>query len=773
MDSLTSTIGGLGGGSGGLSSTLHSQFIDWEQARKPQEEELLRAYQDNMRIWRDDDSKDSGTSKAQKSRVFVGSTRGKIRSARAKIKDSLFGTGVLPFDTKPSKEELKDYSDCIEAILKYQLEEEDWKTTLGTGVDALATYGTGFMFGPFVKSKSHASVEAETGAMAAIKRAMGRSAIKETRTAYDCPYYEHAPTMDVYPDPEAENELDGRGIYWASRKSPEFLKSLKGQDGYSDEAIDLAVTQTIPGTTSEGTDRARDSRMNLYRYTKEGRVWFVRYFGLIKKRELSNWKKSALSDSADDEMVEAIAILAGGHVIKAEENPYKDKRRPVRRCVYEAVEHEMWGVGVAKNNDPNQRVINAAFRLFIEGKAYALLKMCSIDRSKFEVAEDFKFFPGKRFMMRQGLSPDERKEAIIWHDTLDVTQGWESVIELSERFSDDDTAITKYTQGNDSKSLNDTATGISMIMNAASLPMKEVLSNIDEMWIEKMIEGLIDWDMENLEPETVKALIGDKEAQCWSEIKQYGKTNFMEWFATGSKTFMAKEVLMNKMNGFLQLVSSNPVLANLVDMRELLDQVWQAGQIGSESPVYDEETLKNNQAQGPQNEAHQAAQQAIEEVKKQAQVAIKQAQDETTKAQQQADQAKQQEQYRMADLQSREKAAERQHELAKMAILERIKDAGIETHKTEAEIDLIQAQTVNQLAQAGKTANPDLEEAAESKEGDESKPDPVAAVSKMHADLMAKHGDVLDAVKRLAGPRKRTMSVENGKKTVIDMPMES
>lgn len=756
MDSLTSTIGGLGGSMGGLSNTLHAQFIDWEQARKPQEEELLRAYQDNMRIWRDDDTKDSGTSKAQKSRVFIGSTRGKIRGARAKLKDSLFGSGQLPFDTKPSDENLKDYSDCIETILKYQLEEENWTGMLGTGVDALCTYGTGFIFGPFVKSKSHTNVEAETGMRAAIRRAMGKPAMKETRTDYDCPYYEHAPTMDVYPDPEAENEIDGRGIYWASRKSAEFVRSLKGQDGYSDEAIDRALTQKIPGTTSEGTDRARDSRMNLYRYTKEGRIWFVRYFGLVKKSELAQWKQDALQVSDDsDEVVEAIVILAGGYVIKAEENPYKDHRRPARRCVYESVEHEMWGVGVAKNNDPNQRVINAAFRLFIEGKAYALLKMCSIDRSKFEASEDFKFFPGKRFMMRQGLTPDERKEAIIWHDTIDVTQGWESVIELCERFSDDDTAITKYTQGNDDKHLNDTATGISMIMNASSLPMKEVLSNIDEMWIESMIEGLIDWNLENLEPSTVKALLGDKEAQLWDEIQQYGKTNFMEWFATGSKTFMAKEVLMNKMNGFLQLVSSSPILANLVDMRELLDQVWNAGQIGSESPVYDEETLKNNQAQGPQQQAHQAAQQAIDGVKQQAQVAIKQAQDEAAAAQQKAEQARQQEEYRLADLSARERDAERKHELAKMAILERVKDAGVSSHKTEAEIDLIQAQTVNQLAQAGKTANPDLEDAAVSKEGESDKPDPIAELSKMHADLLAKHGETLDAVKKASGPRSR------------------
>src|SRR3977135_1737732 len=119
----------------GLSGTLHKQFGDWLERRKPQEEEMLRCYQDNMRIARDDDTKDVGTSKAQKSKVFIGSTRSKIRSARAKIKDALFSNGDFPFDTKPSNEKLKPFADTVEAILSYQLEEGEARTVLSTGLN--------------------------------------------------------------------------------------------------------------------------------------------------------------------------------------------------------------------------------------------------------------------------------------------------------------------------------------------------------------------------------------------------------------------------------------------------------------------------------------------------------------------------------------------------------------------------------------------------------------------------------------------------------------
>src|SRR4051812_6478000 len=101
---------------GGLSGTLQNQFADWLDRRKPQEEKMLRAYQDNMRITRDDDTADTGMAKTQKARrgIFIGSTRGKIRSARAKLKDALFSNGGFPFDTKPSNEKLKPFADTME-----------------------------------------------------------------------------------------------------------------------------------------------------------------------------------------------------------------------------------------------------------------------------------------------------------------------------------------------------------------------------------------------------------------------------------------------------------------------------------------------------------------------------------------------------------------------------------------------------------------------------------------------------------------------------------
>ena len=680
-----------------LSVDLQAQFERWRGAWKPQEDKWLNNYSDMMRIVREDDTKGTGAAKAEKSRIFIGSTRGKIRSAKAKIKDALFGVGRLPFDTNPTKEELKEYADTVEAILTYQLNEMKFRGVLGTGVDSLCVYGTSYMCGPFQKSKTHTSVDNSI------------YGLQEQTHDYPEPYYEHARTMDVYPDPDAEDEHQGRGVYWAGRKQPHEIRSWKGGD-YNDEAIDYALTQLVQ-SSSEGSDRTIDARANLSRFTEDGRIWVQRFFGLVNKADLAefNGEKPKKSKKKDDDEIEAIVIMAGGIVVKATENP--NPKRPIKRCVYEEVEHEINGVGIAENNEPHQKVTNAAFRLYMEGKSFALLKTCSVDRSKFEAGEDFALFPGKRYQMKPGLTPDERKTAIIWHDMMDVTNGWENVIQLSEKFSDDDTGITKYTQGNDSGNYNKTASGINLIMNAASLPMKEVLMNIDLMWIESMIEDLIQWNIEFLEPDTVALLIGDKQAQTWNEIKQFGKANFMDWKATGAATFMAKEVLMNKLQGFMQIALGNQVTAQYIDARELLDQVWAAGEIGKESPVLTDEDMQkkqnNPQLQEMQQQAQQFAKQVGEQAQQQVQQVQQQAQDAISKAQEQVKTMEQK--VNELNLALRDKSeAIASNERVKMS---EFKLKGYEhlvpTPKEEAEIDLLQAKTVQTLVDA--TAEPDEE----------------------------------------------------------------
>lgn len=568
-----------------LATLLAGRLEEWDKARKNQENKLLECYQDVMRIPRDGDTIGTGTSKTRKTQsLFMGSTRNKVRAARAKINDALFGNGEYPFDTSPVQEDLAPYADVMEEVLTDQMDRMNFRTLLKSGVNTLGKYGTGFIFGPFVKQEKHVETTAEP--------AGEKSILKESVYEYDCPYFELANSLDVYPDPEASAVEDGLGIFWATLKSPHEIKGWKDRKGYKniDEAL-LAPDDT----SSTGSARREQLRGNVEYWHKGGRIKVARYFGKVPKHSLSQWNglgdvHDTSKDENEGDLVDAVVIMAGGVVIKVDADPWPADHCPALRCAYEEEENEIWGVGVAENNSPHQKVTNAAFRLFMEGKGLALLGTSTVDKSKFLPTEDFKKFPGKVYQTKPGLTPQERKEAIIFNVEPDVTSGWLDVIRVSENFSDDDTGVNKYTQGDDSRNLNKTAHGISMIMSAGSLPFKDVISNIDENWIEKIVKALIDWNLKYLEVDTVAKIHGQKQAKLWEEIKQFGKSSFMEWKATGTASFMQKEVLVGKIRAFSEFALGNPVTAPLIDARELLNQTWTAMEVGKESPILSDET---------------------------------------------------------------------------------------------------------------------------------------------------------------------------------------
>lgn len=566
-----------------LGSLMHDRLTAWEKAREPQERKMLECYQDVMRIPRDGDTSGTGAARAKKAAgLFIGSSRNKVRAARAKINDALFGAGKLPFDTSPTNEQLAPYADAMEDILAEQFERMKLKAMLKTGVNTLATYGTGFVFGPFVRKETLVETRADNS--------LGVTQLVEEKFEFDFPYFELANSLDVYPDPEARALPAGLGVFWVTMESPHTVAAWKNDRRYVN--VEHALLNSGDRGNETGGEQAVQLRANIEYWHKNDRIKVARFFGKVPRSVMPAAAPAegdaSLAPANTGEMVDVIVIMAGGVVVKVDESPYGGKH-PAMRAVYEAVEHEIWGVGVAENNAPHQKVVNAAFRLVMEGKGMALLGTASVDRSKFMPTEDFRKFPGKVYQYKPGLSPEERSTAIIHHTEPDITGGWMDMIAASSQFSDDDTGITKYTQGDDASHLNKTATGISMIMSASSLPIKEVIQNVDEMWIEEIVERTIEWNLKFLDIETVRKIHGDELAERWAQIKQFGKTSFMDWQATGTASFMQKEILTNKIRAFADFALSNPATAPLVDARELLEQTWDVMEIGRESPILKDE----------------------------------------------------------------------------------------------------------------------------------------------------------------------------------------
>ncbi len=596
-----------------------------EEERKPQEQKFVDNYCDYMRIQREDDTKGSGLPKADKSakQIFSGQTKAKIRAARAKIKDVLFSNGdEVPFDTEPVNDEVAPFEETMEAILRQQLLDGDFVHALGTvSVGQGCLHGTMHLAGPFTRRKSMPTMSVDQFGMLA-----------ETEYSYFEPYFEAPLTMDVFPDANATDSDFGYGTIWTLHYSPETVKNWK-EDGLFFN-IDEALARKETARANAGSDLVRSIHANV-QPSQDGRIAVSRYFGLVPQHLLADMAASggesgeveepgepveSLQDEGND-LEEVVVWFVKDVVIRVDRENLSQRR--IYRGVYEHVDGEYWGVGIAENNSTSLKIKNAAFRLFVMSKGLALNPPCSVDTSMYEAGEDFKIYPNKIYRFKRGLSAEQRKEAILWHIIPDVSEGWESLIQHSEQESDDDTGLTKYQQGSDAQNLNKTAHGISMIMNSASLPLKEVLMNIDTQLIEPAINALIEWNLKYLEPQTVAMIHGPEMAQRWAKIKQFGKTSFMKWRSTGASTFVAKEILLNKLQGFMAIAGSNPAYMSMIDVREMLEQIWDATEIGKKNPVYSEEVIQQKQAEAAnqqQIQMQQAKQDKASEMKMQGEI---------------------------------------------------------------------------------------------------------------------------------------------------------
>tara|TARA_B110000977_G_scaffold173865_1_gene227330 strand:- start:3418 stop:3984 length:567 start_codon:yes stop_codon:yes gene_type:complete len=98
-----------------------------------------------------------------------------------------------------------------------------------------------------------------------------------------------------------------------------------------------------------------------------------------------------------------------------------------------------------------------------------------------------------------------------------------------------------------------TASGMSMLLGAASLNIKTVIKNLDDFLLKPMGESYFQWNMQFLESKlNVK---GDLEVK-----------------ATGTNSLMQKEVRSQRLTMFLQ-TAQNPAIAPFIKMNKLISEL--------------------------------------------------------------------------------------------------------------------------------------------------------------------------------------------------------
>jgi hypothetical protein len=189
--------------------------------------------------------------------------------------------------------------------------------------------------------------------------------------------------------------------------------------------------------------------------------------------------------------------------------------------------------------------------------------LIEVDETNLVPGQDLSVYPGKIFR-RQGGAPGQ---AIFGTKFPNVAGENMQLFDKARQLADESTGLPSFAHGQTGVTgIGRTASGISMLMNAASSGIKAVIKNVDDYLLKPLGENLFSFNMQFNYDEKTK---GDL------EIK-----------ARGTESLMANEVRSQRLMQFLG-IASNPALAPFAKFQYIIREI-------AKSMDLDPEKVTNN-----------------------------------------------------------------------------------------------------------------------------------------------------------------------------------
>jgi hypothetical protein len=446
-------------------------------------------------------------------------------------------SGPAPSPEMPQIKPAQIAARRLEKLILDQIEESNGSVELRSAIFEACLLGTGIIKGPFTYNKTLHKYS-DTG--------NGREYTPET---VKVPKMEFVSIWDFYPDPNARNMEEAEFVIQRHRLNRNQVLDLANRPFFNKQAI-MDCVRMGAKYNKKSWETDIDLEKSQYPDIESNRFEVLEYWGTIDAMSARE-EGLELDESIDDmEEVQVNVWMIRDKVIRIVQNPFKPFRTPYQSFVYEKNPYTFFGIGVPENMDDAQQIMNGHARMAIDNLALAGNLVFDVDESALASNQTMEVFPGKIFK-RQAGSPGQSIYGLKFPNTANENM---QMFDKFRQLADESTGIPSYSHGQTGfQSMTRTASGMSMLMGAASLNIKTVIKNIDDQLIKPLGEALFQWNMQFYE--------GDLPIHGDLEIK-----------ATGSSSLMKKEVRSQRLTMFLQTVQ-NPAIAPFVRMSEVIKEL--------------------------------------------------------------------------------------------------------------------------------------------------------------------------------------------------------
>ena len=464
--------------------------------------------------------------------------KGKFDEIEEEAEDAgMLRPGLLPTPETMEISPAQKAARRMEKLIHDQIEESNGSSEIRNALFESALFGTGIVKGPFNFNKTlNRWNEDETG-----EREYSPVDVR-------VPRIEFVSIWDFFPDPNATNISECEYVFHRHKLNRSQLRALSRMPYFDKDAIRTCLSMG-PNYVQKDYEHELKDDQRRQEYGS-GQFEVLEYWGIMDA-EYAREVGMELGDAIDDlDEVQINAWVCNGNLLRSVVNPFTPHRLPYHAFSYEKNPYSFFGIGVAENMDDSQKIMNGHARMAIDNLALSGSLIFDVDESALVGGQSMEVYPGKVFRRQAGM-PGQAIHGVKFPNTSNENM---MMFDKFRQLADEQTGIPSYSHGQTGvQSMTRTASGMSMLLGAASLNIKTVIKNLDDFLLKPLGESYFQWNMQFLEDKL--GVVGDLEVK-----------------ATGTNSLMQKEVRSQRLTTFLQTVQ-NPAVAPFVKISKLISEL--------------------------------------------------------------------------------------------------------------------------------------------------------------------------------------------------------
>ena len=371
--------------------------------------------------------------------------------------------------------------------------------------------------------------------------------------------FERVSPFDVYP--LARSIVPDDGYFIRRRMTRQDLLAMRGIDGNNTDAINEVLDTYESGLKywiyEWGDERERSEKREGFNDVTDRTIEVLEYNGTIGGKTLREYGMSEKQIPDQREEYDVQVMQVAHLTIRVVLNGDPLGRKPLSKASVNDIPGSFWGEALADLMEDLQKMCNVAGRALAENMGMASGPQVGVDVSRAPEGADlttikpWKVWPVASSQNGNGQLPLHFFQPDLHSDAL------MNVIDKYSQYADEVTGIPKYSYGGDvSSGAASTASGLSMLMSAASKGIKNIVLNVDQNVIHRIINRMYIHNMLYEEDESIK---GDLRVQ-----------------SQGITAMLQKETLNMRRTEFMQM-TLNPVDQQIMGLsgraKMLRDQV--------------------------------------------------------------------------------------------------------------------------------------------------------------------------------------------------------